>query len=268
MIEANPSSGDCDTVAGEIEDELEGLTAVGNVTVTASSSAGDAEGGCEWTVTFDTNTGNIDEMKVASDNDVDSFATQRNTMGGSGAARVRVDTIQEGDASPLGGIFTLTFQGQTTGYLSSAATDVEVKHALEALDTIGTVQVTRSDADANNGYEWSVEFTTELGDVSALIVDDTALTGTAKFATVQEHVKGVAPGFNSASGLPAGSYTITNMGSLEHTFGDLEQGVSYWARVRATNSAGRWSIRELHTALRDAVRRISRCANKRCARSC
>ena len=226
LIEANPAGGDCDSVAGDIEDELEALTSVGNVTVTADSSAGDAEGGCVWMVSFDTNTGNIDEMKVATEQDVDAWGGQRNTMGGSGAGKVDVVTTQDGNADPLGGIFTLTFQGQTTGYLSSAATDVEMKHALEALGTMGTVDVSRSDADANGGYEWSVTFVTELGDVGAMIVDDTALTGTSNVATVQEAAKGVAPGCNSARGLPAGSFTITDMGSLEYTIGDLEQGVS------------------------------------------
>ena len=48
--------------------------------------------------------------------------------------------------------------------------------------------------------------------------------------------QGVDPGFNSAAGgLPLGHVTLTDMSTLAFEIEGLEQGVTYFARVAATN---------------------------------
>jgi hypothetical protein len=72
-----------------------------------------------------------------------------------------------------------------------------VETALEALDTVGSVDVARSDSDENGGYTWTVTFLTNLGDVERIDFDALSLTGTAHAGTVAELEPGVFPPFNS-----------------------------------------------------------------------
>jgi len=97
--------------------------------------------------------------------------------------------------------FQLTFRGATSANIGSHATEHELKAALEALPTIGQVDVTFSLGDqactVDSSNTISILFITELGDLPALtptvtdpvaipsIVVDTDGTGTSLMGTVE-----------------------------------------------------------------------------------
>lgn len=58
-----------------------------------------------------------------------------------------VSRARSGTSVTLGGDFTLTVNGATTQYLPGNASARDVKLALEALETVGTVDVERYDGD-------------------------------------------------------------------------------------------------------------------------
>jgi hypothetical protein len=223
--------------ANDVKHRLEALSTIGRVATTCVDSI-EYPGANQvrtWTITFETNAGVLPVI-VANDVDLTSYSPP----GGSGAATsVVASSVQTGTSSTLAGMYTVEFDGQKTGYLDSGITAIKLKSALEALTSIGTVDVVRSDSDENDGYTWTVTFLTEKGDVRNMIVDYKALTGTAPTAHVVSVVQGVAPRFNKGvDALPLGSVTLTDLTSLQHTITGLRQGVAYFVRVHATNAMG------------------------------
>ena len=81
----------------------------------------------------------------------------------------------------ISGSFKLSFNSKngisTTGGILSAASADDVRIALESLEGVGPVQVTRGSADAELGYCWTVQFISLLnsGNVPALIPDKSEL---------------------------------------------------------------------------------------------
>lgn len=69
-------------------------------------------------------------------------------------------TVREGVHGPTGlaGGFTLEFRGNTTAFIPYNASAVDVKKALEDLDTIHEVNVFRSEPSSINEYTWQIEF--------------------------------------------------------------------------------------------------------------
>jgi hypothetical protein len=100
-----------------------------------------------------------------------------------------IDTIQEVrlEGAPSGGTFTLSFAGQTTTALSVDAREVDVRHALEALSSIGKGNVTVS---GNAGGPYRVEFIGAHAGVAEplLTADGSQLTptGSVSVAMAQE----------------------------------------------------------------------------------
>jgi len=185
----------CD--GSSIKNALEALSTIGNVTVVCDF---DANNYVEFAITFDTNAGDLDELSCA-------------TLNASGACTVT--TIRDGTSEALGGTFTLEFEGQRTGYLPFDISANDMKTALELLDTVGEVDVSRSDADENYGYVWSVTFLTDLGNLNTMIADGRSLTGTVPIITIHE-IDGTSPPFNSGvGGLALGS--VTYVFSHTHT---------------------------------------------------
>lgn len=91
-----------------------------------------------------------------------------------------------------GGSFTLTFRRETTGDIDYDATEEEVKSALEALSTIGTVSVefsSGSAACASGGIDIVITFLTELGDLP-LLTATSSLTGGAATVVPDETTAG------------------------------------------------------------------------------
>jgi hypothetical protein len=248
-----------DGAVDAIKSALEKLTQVGTVTVEGTVGANQD---CTWLVTFDTNAGSLLPMTVSagasaiggtaiakpgvaggsSSISTSATVTILSTAGDPGVVK---GTCHDGTcavAGYLGGHFTLAYKGQVTGYMEWKSTAADVKAALEALSTVGTVDVVRTaNADENQGYTWTVTFKTNLGDLDAIVVDYRALTGTVATASVAEVRKGVFPPFNSkdpAHGLALGSTTVTNLAELRLVASALKQGIPYYFRVSANNAVG------------------------------
>ena len=180
-----------------IKDALEALSTIGNVTVTCSHDTTYVD----FAITFDTNAGDLDELQCATLNATGSCA---------------FTTTRDGTSETLGGTFTLEFEGQRTGYLPYDISADDMKTALELLDTVGEVDVSRSDADENSGYVWSVTFLTDLGNLNTMVADGRSLMGTVPIITIHEN-DGTSPPFNSGvGGLALGSETYVVLKSLEN----------------------------------------------------
>jgi len=172
-----------------VKTELERLTNVAQVTVTATAGAKQT---CTWQVTFDGNAGNLPLLTVSAGGGTTFGST--NTVDGD---TITVAGVTDGTSAVLGGVFALEFEGQRTGYMPYDASAAVVKTQLETLSTIGDVAVTRSNADPNRGYAWTVSFLNNLGDLQPIRPDARALNGTAPKIDVTEATKGVTPPFNS-----------------------------------------------------------------------
>jgi hypothetical protein len=254
-----------DGAVDAIKSALEKLTKVGTVSVAGAAVIGTTKEECKWTVTFDTNAGKLMPMTITTGSSTvggaaiatpgtagssTPAATGSTTMAvlaglANAAAGAEVGTCHGATcAIPgyLGGHFTVAYKGQITGYLRFDSTAAAIKAALEALSTVGTVDVARTvAADENLGFTWTVTFRTNLGDLEPLVVDYRALTGTVATASVQEVKKGVFPPFNSkdpAHGLALGSKTVTNLQDLSLVASSLKQGIPYYFRVSASNAVG------------------------------
>jgi len=66
-------------------------------------------------------------------------------------------------SSPLGGTFTVFFEGEYSADINFDASAGKVKSALEQMSTIGTVGVSRHET--INGYKWTVSFTQNVGNL-------------------------------------------------------------------------------------------------------
>lgn len=103
-----------------------------------------------------------------------------------------VQQVKLSGSSAIGGTVTLTFNSYVTVPISVSATATAVKTALEALDNVYAVSVTRA-ANAENGFTWLVTFTENAGDLPALIVDTGSMTGSGATAAVTTTRAGVPP---------------------------------------------------------------------------
>jgi hypothetical protein len=161
-IEVNyPASGSRESVE-DIINELSNVAPFGSVFVTRNTIDSSEY---EYVVEFPLSMGNVPQMKV--------HTAQLTPFGSAGA---EVSTVTDGNI--LGGTFRLTFEAKTTGDIDFDASEAEMREALEALATIGSVAVTRSNVDDQHGYEWTIEFTADMndGDVSMLSADFSGLT--------------------------------------------------------------------------------------------
>ncbi|KAJ0394774.1 hypothetical protein ATCC90586_000434 [Pythium insidiosum] len=232
-----------DGVIDIIKTELERLANVNQVTVSATPAVTpNADKTCVWRITFDGNAGNLPLLQVSVDDGttVTPYGTSRST--GNGADTITVAAGQDGTSVGLGGVFALELAGQRTGYMPFDVSAAVLRSQLQALSTVGSIAVTRSLVDPNNGYAWTISFLSNLGDVPAIVPDAKALTGTAPYINVQEAVKGVLPPFNSkdpANGLSFGSRVVTDLSDLSVTAPHLDENVPFFFRVTAINAAGR-----------------------------
>ena len=229
-----------------IKAALETLTAIGSVTVRPVGMNGGSRGMCTWRVTFDSNIGDLQLMNVAV---FDSrYTALQNTaslisshVSTSNGITVSVTEVVPGTGSAIAGNFVLSFRGARTIYMPYNVSAYELTNALEALDTIGKVDVVRSAPTENNGYSWKITFLTELGNLNAMMYDGVDMTGTAVYGVVAKSVTGVMPPFNSLSvsdGLPLGAAVVTDLTDLSLLVGYLSQGIPYYFRVAATTSLG------------------------------
>jgi hypothetical protein len=71
--------------------------------------------------------------------------------------------------SPINGTFTIFFEGAFTNDLHFDASAADVQAALEALSTIGHVDVDREDT--GNGFKWTVSFIQNVGNLRMMAAD-------------------------------------------------------------------------------------------------
>ncbi|KAF4320052.1 hypothetical protein BBO99_00005266 [Phytophthora kernoviae] len=169
--------------SGDRSGLLEILNAMQNIgpsgVQSVQKSTADAQGGITWTILFSTAMGNVPQLTLSS-----------NFLTGSGA-NVVVNTPTQGNTIS-GGTFTLGFKGATTKDLTPDISDVGMQQALEALNTIESVDVKRVGPDAQNGYYWDITFTgrTNWGDLPYISVPKKALIGVGANVAVTEQSAG------------------------------------------------------------------------------
>lgn len=102
-----------------------------------------ADGGYTYLITFPTSMKDVPELEVYLSD-----------------VPVSISTIE--NANLLGGHFRLEYNGELTEPIAFDADEEEMQQALESLNTIGKVDVTRSECDEQNGYSWTITFLSEL----------------------------------------------------------------------------------------------------------
>jgi len=129
-----------DGVKNAIKAALELLDNVGQVTVTPEDQNQGALGACGWRVTFDTNAGDLDLMKVSISNPSGDNTTVGTSPASSstlhGHVNVDITEYVKGTSSIIGGNFALTFRGARTMYIPYDASAALLEEQLEILDTI------------------------------------------------------------------------------------------------------------------------------------
>jgi hypothetical protein len=163
-----------DISAVDMQNELQLLSGVGNVTVSRSDK--DLVGGYVWTVTYLTAIGNQPAL---------SFS---NLLSGSGAT-VTVATLQDGNY--LNGTYVLNYNGKVTSPISYDASASALKAAL--IIVVGSTTVTKSIVSSEGGAVYSVSLRAQSGDLPLLVpYFRGTLTGVGAVVNVRESVKGAA----------------------------------------------------------------------------
>jgi hypothetical protein len=216
-----------------IQSELSKLSSIGVVTVSPQSPVPDGSGQCVWEVTFESKAGNVPSIEVAKSG-TNSFSTSA-TMNSGDRIVVTDDTVR-GTSIPVSGDFRLEFDGKVTGYMPYNASPEEMTAALDALDNIGHVLVTRTGPDVNRCYTWDVTFISDLGPLPLLVPDDLDLRGTVASMSVAKATVGALPPFD---GPDYGSRLIADTNSdLSVVIPDLKQGIPYYVRISASSQLG------------------------------
>ncbi|KAL3663537.1 hypothetical protein V7S43_011425 [Phytophthora oleae] len=183
LIEASPPI-PFDADAGTMKTALEAMSWVGTVQV--KQSAPSPQLGYTWTITFLDYRGDVPTLLVTS------------SLVGMGS-QVSVREVRKGNA--LGGNFTLTYRSSVTAAIEWDAPAMatikpdgsSLQEKLEALDTIGPVNVERSEPDQEGGYTWVVTFLDNginLGDLPLLQGNTKGLTGEGTVVSTKEVTKG------------------------------------------------------------------------------
>lgn len=128
---------------------------------TVTKSSVNPDGGHTYWITFPTSMKDVPQMEVYLSD-----------------VPVSVSTIE--NANLLSGYFRLEYLNEVTGPISSDADEEEIQTALESLDSIGSVSITRSNSDEQNGYSWTIQFLSEIngGNLDDLILHSDGLITT------------------------------------------------------------------------------------------
>ena len=159
-----------------LKTKLEAMTAKGSVAVSRTGPNG--QNGYTWSVTFLTIEGDVPAL------------TATDLLDGVGHS---ITISEKTKGNYLGGDFKLAYGGYTTEEISYSANADTLKTKLEALATIGSVQVSQSEADSEGGSSWTVTFIDNVknaGDLASMIPEYAGLTGQGTVVTVRELTKG------------------------------------------------------------------------------
>jgi hypothetical protein len=159
----------------QVETALEGLTGVGDVSVSRTDNG---NGGYSWSITFnspdyDSATG---ELPLLYAGGADSASTVEMLTSSSGTASVTVERVTSGSLEPISGSLTVEFDGVSTEVAVDASAD-DMAMAINSLGKAGLVSVTRSTVStAHHTYVWTVTFLEMGGDVAELDVTSANLS--------------------------------------------------------------------------------------------
>jgi hypothetical protein len=172
-------------LADRLKADLEQLPTVEVVEI--SRSIADRQGGYAWHIVFPVTT---------DDANVDSLVCGfEPTTGYTSPTDITCSGVTVTDGNVLGSTFILSGSEP----IAYNADENDVKTALEATENIGVVSVSRSAANSQRGYTWSITFITDIGDVDMLQATS-SLTGTDADIVVEEVTKG---------NMLAGTFTLT-----------------------------------------------------------
>lgn len=126
------------------------------------------------------------------------------------AGTAEVQTLTE-SGTITGGTYTITFNGQTTTDIAFDATAAEVQTALEALSNVAPGDIAVTGGPVNTTPLTLTFYGNLIGNVNAVTVDNTGLTGTTPDVTVATATPGVA-------GAADGRQTLANIVGINDTF--------------------------------------------------
>mmetsp|Transcript_27723 Transcript_27723/g.39368 ORF Transcript_27723/g.39368 Transcript_27723/m.39368 type:complete len:1805 (+) Transcript_27723:293-5707(+) len=234
---------------------------IGDVSVSRSSLPGL---GYQWLVTFNSelNQGNQVSLKgnslasTSAGETVEVFEVVKGQRS-FGLAEVQIlQVLSLGSTDPLdlGGWFRLAFNGSQslTAYLPVNASELQLKHALEELSTLRSVNVHKATVQSSlqglsvAGFQWTVTFLGDVGDQPALQLDSSLLytSKTAVQATVFDGDNTLGEdGSKLADTYPGEApknYNIRSVGAdvRSFTISGLVPGNTYYVAVSAVNAYG------------------------------
>ncbi len=147
---------------------------------------------------------------------------------------IAVSRVREG-LQPLSGSIRLGFEGERTLPIPFDADSALMKLALEALSSIGEVEVTRYRN--NNGHNYFITFTSELGDRELITVDDSQLMGPDARARMATLIDGTEP-TDYGSALVQHPTEKSPTAFMQYEIRSLRNGLPYFVRIRSYNSKG------------------------------
>jgi len=170
-----------------------------------------------------------------------------------GTPEVQLLTIST-DAGSVTGWFRLLFDSSFyTNYIPADAEEAEVKTALEQLAKVRQVEVSRSTV--LGGFSWAITFSTNVGDLPALVVDSTKLVQSGTLTVT------VADGNNAVDQYGDVLCTVCRVGErpVQYGYKDIEDidvlqtlvtglhaGTTYHFSMSSFNEKG-WGVRALAT---------------------
>ena len=220
--------------------------------------------GYAWSITFGAdvyntmNKGNVIEVvpTLSADEAAASSISKKTYQegvrigGNSDVQVIKIGGTTDGSTldTSVGGFFRLKVEGGAwSNYIAAQAADTEVKEALLQLTTVGgEVQVTKHTINSTPiSHEYRITFTSNIGDVSAIVADKSYLTSTFDDAAVT-----VMDGDNSidGTGVKAELYSIVgetpvnynsvlvSASTLSYTIDTNASGKAYHVAVSARNS--------------------------------
>lgn len=173
--------------------------------------------GYTWDVTFTSQIGDIPQLVPYTS---DNWAGTNPVL--------KVTTMVHGVA-PLSGTFRVGFRGTMSPPLEHDLSPDDMKAALEQLDTIGQVSVTRFPN--GFGFDWRVTFLSELGNIDRMYVNDAGLAGPFARAEISAGRNGLLP--NDYAHI-----FVSGAQSTSTVVDGLSMGIDYQIRVRARNAQG------------------------------